>query len=126
MSCKLSKGLFNDVILRALEELPPDFAQATETLRIEVRDRPSRRMLSDAGVESGHTLLGLYQGRPATRRSVEDSAVLPDVIYLFQRELEEISGSEEQLQDEIRRTLLHEIGHHFGLDEDDLERLGYS
>ena len=122
----MSKGQFSDIILGALAELPPDFAEATETLRIEVRDRPTRRMLGDVGVADGHTLLGLYTGRPATKRSVEDSAVLPDVIYLFQRELEEICDTEEQLQDEIRRTLLHEIGHHFGLDEKDLERLGYS
>lgn len=126
MSCKVSKGQFSDIILSALAELPPDFAEATQTLRIEVRDRPTREMLGDVGVTDGRTLLGLYRGRPATRRSVEDSAVLPDVIYLFQRELENMCDSEEQLQVEIRRTLLHEIGHHFGLDENDLERLGYS
>lgn len=126
MSYRVGKEAFSSIIQRALDELPPEFAEATETLRIEVRDRPTRKMLDQAGTPPGQTLLGLYHGRPATRRSVEDSAVLPDVIYLFQRELEAICDDEPSLQDEVRKTLLHEIGHYFGLDEDDLEKLGYS
>lgn len=126
MSYRVGKEAFSSIIQRALDDLPDDFAEAAEALTIEVRDRPTRRMLDEARTPSGQTLLGLYRGRPATRRSVEDSAVLPDVIYLFQREIEAMCNTEDELQEEVRKTLLHEVGHYFGLDEDDLARLGYS
>ncbi len=126
MSYRASKEVFNRIIEKALAELPEQFADVTEVLRIEVRDRPTAQMLRDSGVKPGHTLLGLYHGRPATRRSVEDSGVLPDVIYLFQGELERICSSEQELEEQVRKTLLHEIGHYFGLDEDDLADLGYA
>lgn len=125
MSCKVSKELFGELVARALEELPPPFAKVLQTLRIELCGRPSRDMLRSTGVGEGQTLLGLYHGRPQTRRSVEDSGVLPDVIYLFQHELEDYCESEEQLVEQVRRTVLHEIGHHFGLGEEDLDKLGY-
>jgi predicted Zn-dependent protease with MMP-like domain len=70
-------------------------------------------------------LLGLYVGRPRTQRSVEDSGALPDVIYLFQRNIESICHSEEELIAQVRKTVLHEIGHHFGMSEEDLDALGY-
>jgi predicted Zn-dependent protease with MMP-like domain len=125
MSYRLSKEEFGLVIEEALRELPPEFARVMETVRVEVRDRPTRKMLMDARVGPGHTLLGLYHGRPATKRSVEDSGAMPDVIYLFQNELEETVNDAEQLRREIRRTVLHEVGHHFGLREGELRRLGY-
>ena len=76
-------------------------------------------------LEPGHLLLGLYRGRPRTQRSVEDSGSLPDVIYIFQESIQRVCQSEEQLVRQVRITVLHEIGHHFGMSEDDLEKLGY-
>ncbi len=70
-------------------------------------------------------LLGLYVGHPLTERSVLHSGTLPDVIYIFQEDVELVSDSEEDLVREVRTTVLHEIGHHFGMDEDELNRLGY-
>ncbi len=60
-----------------------------------------------------------------TERSVEDSGRMPDVIYVFQQDVEMASDSEEQLVQEVRTTVLHEIGHHFGMSEEDLDELGY-
>lgn len=123
MGFKVSKDLFGRIIEEALAELPLVFRQAMETVRVEVRDRPGRRILSR--LKTPGRLLGLYEGRPRTRRSVEDSAVLPDVIYLFQGEIEDICSSEEELREQIRITVLHELGHHFGLGEENLDELGY-
>ena len=125
MACRVSKERFGELVEEAVGGLPDPFAEILETLRIELCDRPTRRMLLDAGVPAGHRLLGLYHGRPETRRSVEDSAVLPDVIYLFQKEIEESCRDEDELVEQVRVTVLHEIGHHFGLDEQSLDELGY-
>ncbi len=126
MAYELSKQRFGELVEEALAEVPDPLRAFLENVRIEVRSRPTPRMLQSAHVRPGHTLLGLYVGRPQTRRSVEDSGYLPDVIYLFQKEIQQQCQSEEQLVGEIRRTVLHEIGHHFGLGEEDLGRLGYA
>jgi predicted Zn-dependent protease with MMP-like domain len=121
----VSKAHFNELVEQALEELPEQFATFLEEVPIEVQDQPDPSQLSQAKVSRGGLLLGLYVGRPRTRRSVEDSGAIPDVIYIFQQPIETVCNSEEQLIRQVRVTVLHEIGHHFGLNEQDLERLGY-
>ncbi|HEX4054140.1 MAG TPA: metallopeptidase family protein [Tepidisphaeraceae bacterium] len=121
----MSKAHFCDLVESAIEELPQQFADFVEEVPIEVRDRPDPSQLSRAGVRRGGLLLGLYVGRPRTVRSVEDSGTIPDVIFIFQEPIETVCNSEEELIRQVRVTVLHEIGHHFGLSEDDLERLGY-
>jgi predicted Zn-dependent protease with MMP-like domain len=96
-----------------------------EEVSVEVRDKPTARQMKDRRLRHGDLLLGLYVGRPRTIRSVEDSGAMPDVIYIFQQSIEEVANSEEQLLRQVRVTVLHEIGHHFGMDEDDLDELGY-
>jgi predicted Zn-dependent protease with MMP-like domain len=121
----VSKSKFAELVELALEELPPEFKRFIEEVPIEVRDRPTPRELQGLKLEPGHLLLGLYRGRPRTQRSVEDSGSLPDVIYIFQESIQRVCQSEEQLVRQVRITVLHEIGHHFGMSEDDLEKLGY-
>ena len=125
MAYSVSKEVFRDIIREALADVPEVFADALASVRIDVRGRPSPKMLRDADVSPGESLLGLYQGRPATHRSVEDSGVLPDVILLFQHELEEACDTESELIKEVRKTVFHELGHHFGLDEGNLDQLGF-
>jgi predicted Zn-dependent protease with MMP-like domain len=76
-------------------------------------------------LEDNELLLGLYVGHPLTERSVEMSGVLPDAIYIFQEDVEMVSENEDDLLREVRITVLHEIGHFFGMDEDDLDNIGY-
>jgi predicted Zn-dependent protease with MMP-like domain len=83
-------------------------------------------MRRDAGVAEDELLLGLYEGRPITQRSVEESGTMPEVIYLFKQEIEAACDSADEMRREVRTTVLHELGHHFGLDEDNLEDLGYN
>jgi predicted Zn-dependent protease with MMP-like domain len=122
---RVSKAHFGELVESALSELPEPFAEFLEEVPIEVRDQPDPSQLQQAGVGRRGLLLGLYVGRPRTRRSVEDSGAMPDVIYIFQGPIELVCNSEEELVRQVRVTVLHEIGHHFGLDEDDLDRLGY-
>ena len=125
MAYRVSKAEFGKLVERALEELPAQFAEYLEEIAIEIQDRPSARQLKTLGLRENDLLLGLYHGRPRTQRSVEDAAFLPDVIYIFQDHVERVSHSEEQLINEVRTTVLHEIGHHFGMSEEDLDELGY-
>ena len=125
MAYHVSKTTFEQLVERAVAELPEQFQNFLEEVTIEIRDRPTPAQLARAGIKHPHQLLGLYVGRALTRRSVEDSGVMPDVIYIFQESLERASRSEAELIEEARTTVLHEIGHHFGMDEDDLDELGY-
>ena len=125
MAYHVSKAQFAKLVERALSELPAPFAEYLEEISIEIRDRPTRRQLADLGLKDDELLLGLYHGRPRTERSVLDGPAMPDVIYVFQEDVELVSDSEQQLVAEVRTTVLHEIGHHFGMGEDDLDELGY-
>jgi predicted Zn-dependent protease with MMP-like domain len=122
---RVSKARFNQLVEAALQELPEQFADFLEEVPIEVRDQPDASQLQRARVRSDALLLGLYVGRPRTLRSVEDSGTMPDAIYIFQQPIETVCNSEDELIRQVRVTVLHEIGHHFGLSEEDLERLGY-
>jgi predicted Zn-dependent protease with MMP-like domain len=121
---------------RAVEELPPPLRQLLEEVPVIVIDRPSSAMLRSLGLDAASeddamSLCGLHTGRSITERSVVDDAVIPEDIHLFREGILDLAGGFEQpggddlVYEQIRITLLHEIGHHFGLGEDDLERLGY-
>ena len=125
MPCDVSKERFAELVERALADVPPAFASYLEEVAVEIRDRPTRKQLKSVGLTEDQLLLGLYHGRPRDERSVLDSAVMPDVIYIFQEDVEDASEDEEDLVEQVRITVLHEIGHHFGMDEDDLDELGY-
>ena len=125
MAYHVSKADFARFVEQALAELPEPFAAHLEQITVEIKDRPSRKMLRSVGLDDDELLLGLYQGVALPDRSVQHSGVLPDRILIFQEDVELASDSAEQLVEEIRTTVLHEIGHHFGMDEDDLDAVGY-
>jgi len=121
----VSKQRFAKLVELALTELPEPFAAHLEEVSVEIKDRATDKQRKDQGLEDDELLLGLYVGHPMTERSVEYSGVLPDAIYIFQKDIELVSGGEKELIEQVRKTVLHEIGHHFGMDEDDLDELGY-
>jgi predicted Zn-dependent protease with MMP-like domain len=125
MPYPVSKREFEMLVEQALADLPEPFAEFLEEVPIEIQTRPSKKLLREIGLEEDQRLMGLYRGVDRTRRSVEDSGRLPDVIYIFQEDHELVCRSRDQLMTEVRKTVLHEIGHHFGLSEEDLDRLGY-
>src|SRR5438067_30177 len=121
MAYHVSKTAFYDLVERALAEVPAQFADFLEEVPVEVRDRPTRVQLKRVGTRRGDLLLGLYEGRPLTKRSIEDSGTIPDVISVFQENIELVSDSEDELISQVRQTVLHEIGHLFGMSEEDLD-----
>src|SRR5262245_27735530 len=125
MPYHVSKAEFARLVEKALAELPEPFAGYLEEIAIEIRDRPTPKQLKSLGMEPDELLLGLYHGRPVTERSVLDNMTMPDVVYIFQEDVELASDGEADLVREVRTTVLHEIGHHFGMSEEDLDRLGY-
>ena len=125
MPYHVSKAEFGRLVEQALAEVPEPFAQFLEEVPVEIRDRSSPAQRKAAGVGKNDLLLGLYRGIARTERSVEHSGQMPDVIYIFQEDIELASDGEENLVEQVRVTVLHEIGHHFGMDEDDLDELGY-
>lgn len=125
MPHRVSEEEFGRLVEEALAEMPPQFAEFLSDVPVQVRDQPTRGQLESLDLGEDHLLLGLYVGRPLTRRSVLDEVVSPDVIYLFKEDIEQVSRSRADLVRQVRTTVLHEIGHHFGMDEDDLEAAGY-
>ena len=125
MAYRVSKSRFAELVELALAEVPAEFAELLEEVPVEIEYQPTQEQLDRVGVKQNGLLLGLYQGRPRTRRSVLESGSMPDVIYIFQDSIEKVCQTEEQLIKQVRTTVLHEIGHHFGMDEDDLRQLGY-
>lgn len=113
------------LVEQALEDIPEPLAGYLENVMIEVEQEPDRAAYEAAGFEDVRMLLGLYRGTPLTERSVEHSGRLPDRITLYQRNIERACRSRGELVEQIRKTVFHEIGHHFGLDEDDLAEMGY-
>jgi predicted Zn-dependent protease with MMP-like domain len=113
------------MVAKAISELPSQFRSALDVVPIRICDRPTAGQLQSLGLDESELLLGLYEGVPLTERSVNDSPRVPDQISLFREDLEDACDSEEQLQEEVRITLFHELGHYFGFDEGELEELGY-
>jgi predicted Zn-dependent protease with MMP-like domain len=125
MPYHVSKSKFSSLVEEALAELPEPFAEYIEEIPVDIRDRPTRKQLKSVGLDDDELLMGLYVGIPLTEKSVLHSGQQPGVIFIFQEDIELVCDNEEDLVREVRVTVLHELGHHFGLDEDDLDRLGY-
>jgi predicted Zn-dependent protease with MMP-like domain len=127
MAYHVSKAKFASLVERALAELPEQFGQFLEEVPVQIETRPSKRLLESMGMEEDELLLGLYQGANLENRVETEGrwSPVPNHILIFQEDIELVSDSEADLVREVRTTVLHEIGHHFGMDEDDLERLGY-
>ena len=121
----LSRREFRRLVSEAMASLPPLVAERLQNVEVVVEDRPTLEDLDMAGVEPSETLFGLYTGTPLTERGSWYGMVLPDKITLYQRSIEEVCGTKRQVREQIRITLMHEIGHHFGLSEGELEEAGY-
>ncbi len=122
---KLSLEEFEELVDEALEAIPKAFEPYMEGLAIDIEPMPDRETLEEMGIDDPRDLLGLYRGTPLTGRSVEHSMRMPDSIVIYQRNIERMCRTRRQLVRQIRKTILHEVGHHFGLDEDELDRIGY-
>jgi predicted Zn-dependent protease with MMP-like domain len=122
----MTEKRFHQIVAEALDALPEQFREAMENIAVVVEDWPDEDTVKAMELPSKFELLGLYHGTPLPEREHENGAMmLPDVITLYRRPLEHVCRNENELRHEIRKTLLHEIGHYFGLDEERLAELGY-
>tara|TARA_Y100001001_G_scaffold123186_1_gene121515 strand:- start:1804 stop:2178 length:375 start_codon:yes stop_codon:yes gene_type:complete len=119
----ISREQFQNLVLQALSDLPEDVRHSLQNVDVVVDDVASMSQIVGTGIENAMNLLGLYEGIPLTERYGYDM-VLPDKVTLFQKPIESICDTQEQMAEEISKTLIHEIAHHFGLDDDHLDRLG--
>ena len=121
----MGRNEFSRALREALSELPPMFHDALANVAVIVEEWPPGDLLDELGVTQDDTLYGYYHGVPLPERSVQDSGLLPDMISVYRGPLIEDFPGRTELCRQIRITLLHEIGHYFGMDEEELSRLGY-
>jgi predicted Zn-dependent protease with MMP-like domain len=117
---------FARLVSVALESLPSEFVERLENIQVDVEEWPTREELLEAGLNPGdrRCLLGLYHGVPLTGRGSEYMA-LPDRITIYQKPIEAAAGADEaEIARQVRRTVIHEIAHYYGIADERLEELG--
>ncbi|HET7737675.1 MAG TPA: metallopeptidase family protein [Tepidiformaceae bacterium] len=104
--------------------LPPELLERVSNVDIVIETRPTARDRKVAGIGPRRTLLGLYHGVPLTKRGENYNLVLPDKISIYQEPIESMCETDEEVREQVRVTVLHELAHHFGIDDDRLHELG--
>lgn len=112
----LSDEEFDQLITRAMDELPQEYIKGLDNVAIVYADDPDEYQRQKAQLQENSLLFGLYEGIPLTKRGTNYTFVLPDKITLFKNPILYVSGGPEQLFEQIKRTLWHEIAHYYGLD----------
>jgi predicted Zn-dependent protease with MMP-like domain len=120
---KLSRHEFEEAAVSALEKLPRFLKKKMENVDVVVEAQASAELLSEMGLRSPFELLGLYQGIPFNRRGFYYGNVLPDKITLFQRPIESVCRTREEIVEKVREVVIHEVGHYFGFDDEKLREL---
>lgn len=115
---------FEQLVIRAIKSIPDEFHERLDNIDIIIADLPSPEQMEALGGRRGETLLGLYEGVPLTDRHASYGMVVPDKITIFQKAIESACSSDTEIVNEIKRVVLHEIAHHFGIDDDRLKELG--
>ncbi len=122
---KLSSREFDKVVRKAIHRIPDEFREHLENIVISVQDRPSRELLEELGLPVDNSLLGIYRGDSLMDRSVTSPPIFPDTIFIFQQPLESMCADMDELEEQIAITVIHEIAHFLGMDEERLRELGY-
>ena len=119
----MTRERLRQLVDEALLTIPERFRDAITNMAIVVEDASTPQQLDEVGVEPPDTLLGLYEGTPLTERHWAHGNVLPDKVTLFQHPIEDASADEDDVIIAIGETLIHEIGHYFGLSEEEIEEI---
>jgi predicted Zn-dependent protease with MMP-like domain len=122
---KLNQKEFDRAVRRAIDRIPDEIREHLENVVITVRKHPSRQMLDELSMTADDPPLGLYQGASLRERSVFAPPLYPDTIFIFQEPLERMCDTLEELEREIEITVVHEIAHFLGIEDDRLAELGY-
>jgi predicted Zn-dependent protease with MMP-like domain len=123
----MDRDEFEKVVQDVFDALPAQFHETMDNVHIVVEELPAMHSPGRRGIRSAGLLLGLYEGIPLTRRGAEYGMypVVPDRITLFRQNIEAVSRNDRELRARIRETLIHEIGHYYGMSELEIRRAGY-
>ncbi|MCK5768024.1 MAG: metallopeptidase family protein [Candidatus Atribacteria bacterium] len=114
---------FEGLVEEAINTLPDKYKEKMENIVVVIEDLPSRELLVEMKIKSPYGLLGLYRGIPYTRSSIWYRNVMPDKIIIFKRPIEVRCKNKEDIRESVRKVVIHEIGHYFGLGEAELRRI---
>lgn len=121
----ISRRRFEEIVVEAIEEIPEALWKVVDNMVVTVEEWPSRRQIESVGLPPGNTLLGLYEGIPLTKRTTHYGLAPPDKITIFRGPILQFCPPDEAtIRAQIRRTVLHEIAHHFGISDERLHELG--
>ena len=111
---------FVEIVEEALDSLPEEFRSRIRNVAVLVEDLPPKQRAPRVG-QRRRLLLGLFHGVPATRKSIFDLPSGPDYVVLYQKNIEAVCSSRAEVREQIRRTVIHELGHYFGMNEEQLK-----
>ena len=120
---ELTDETFDHLISQAMDELPQEYIKGLNNVAILYADDPDEYQIQKSGLREGNILLGLYEGIPLTKRGGNYTFVLPDKITLFKHSMMMVAHDPNQLYEQIKRTLWHEIAHYYGLDHERIHEL---
>jgi predicted Zn-dependent protease with MMP-like domain len=120
----MDRRAFERLVAEALDDLPRTWQEKLDNVEVVVEDWPDPETTRRAGVRHPAQLLGFYHGVPHTQRTHDYGLVLPDKISIYQRPIERTCRTVDEVRATIRRVLRHEVGHHFGLDDERLWEIG--
>jgi predicted Zn-dependent protease with MMP-like domain len=120
----MDQSSFEDLVAEALDSLPEEFRNSMDNVEIVVQDWPSPETLRQAGVRHRWDLLGFYHGVPLTQRGQNYNLVLPDKISIYRQPILMRCHTLEEVRETVRRVVLHEIAHHFGIGDGHLREIG--
>jgi predicted Zn-dependent protease with MMP-like domain len=119
----VTRRQFEELVERSLRKLPRAFKDRIKNVAVVVEDWADDETLADVGIEPPDTLYGLYRGVDLTRRDSGYGNVLPDTVTIYQGPIEEDCDDEDEMAELVRETVIHEIGHYFGLDDETMHRI---
>jgi predicted Zn-dependent protease with MMP-like domain len=120
----VERSHFRELVRQAVAAIPPELRARVHNVDIVIERRPTALDRKAAGLRRGQTLLGLYHGIPLTHRGENYNLVLPDRISIYQEPIEQRCANDDEVREQVRKTVLHELGHYFGIDDDRLDELG--
>ena len=119
----MTREKFEQLVAEAITLIPKRFRREMRNIAIVVEDEPSAELLEEMEIEPPDSLYGLYQGTPLTERTSGYGNTLPDRVTLFKTPIEEDCDDEDDVRAVIGETLIHEVGHYFGLSEEEIEEI---
>jgi len=120
---KVSEIEFEELVTEAISGLPEKFKEKMENIVVVIENLPSQELIAEMKIKSPYGLLGLYRGIPYPRRGIWYRNVMPDKIIIFKKPIEVRCNNKEEIKKSVRRVVIHEIGHYFGLGEADLRKI---